>query len=202
MALRKRLIDGDFILDPPPTAELVNLLPFEITVIIFQGEYGKGRFQPVAKLGKYETKIIQFPGTSYETKISCTRGDEAALLTMPIYFGRKWSKYFFGACSWNSDGMDTNMYNLYADLPGLRIYNHFPFPIKVQYKNMVFNIGGNTWRGFIGGSPGVIYFDNQGQGLDVGDVFDVSLPGYGMVTQFKIPNRYIRNIHLGATSTP
>lgn len=202
MTLRKRLIDGDFILYPPKETELVNLLPFEITVILFQGEYGRGRFQVIAKLGKYQTKSIPFPGTSYETKIACTRGDEAPLLTMPIYFGRGALKYFFGGVSWNSTEMDTNMYNLYADLPGIRIYNHFPFQVQINYKNMVFNVKANSWRGFIGGSPSIIYFDNQGQGLDVGDVFDVSLSGYGNITQFKIANRYVRNVHLGVTSTP
>jgi len=209
MAFRKRLIDGDFILDPPKTVELVNLLPFNVTVIIFDGEYGRGTFKPIAKLAKNSSKIINFPGTSYETKISCTRGDEAALLTMPIYFGRtsgprgdQQLKYYFGAVSWNSTGMDTDTYNLYADLPGLRIYNHFPFAVQVQYQDKIFNIGAESWRGYIGGSAGVIYFDNQGEGISVGDRFEVSLPGYGVVTQFSIPNRYARCIHIGATSTP
>jgi hypothetical protein len=209
MTLRKRLIDGDFILDPPKTVELVNLLPFDVTVIIFEGEYGRGRFKPIAKLAKHSSKMIAFPGTSYETKISCTRGDEAALLTMPIYFGRNAGprgdanlKYYFGAVSWNSTGMDTDTYNLYADMPGLRIYNHFPFAVQIQYQNKLFNIAANSWRGYIGGSPGVIYFDNEGLGISVGDRFNISLPGYGVVNEVSIANSKVRNLHIGATSTP
>jgi hypothetical protein len=209
MALRKRLIDGDYILNPTKTVELTNLMPFDVMVILFEGEYGQGRFKPLARLGKLQSKVVPFPGTSYDTKISCVREGEAALLTMPIYFGRNTSprdtqnlKYFFGAVSWNSTGMDTDTYNLYADVIGIRVYNHFPFAVQVQYKNQTFNIGANSWRGYIGGSPGVIYFTNQGQGIDVGDTFDVTIQGYGVVTQFMVPNKFAKNIHIGATSTP
>ena len=123
-------------------------------------------------------------------------------LTMPVQFGYA-DKYFFGSVSWNSFEMDTNGYNLYADMPGLRIYNHFPFGITVNYKNLSFQVGPNSWDGYIGGSKGVIYFDNQGNGIDVGDTFNVTVDERAKpLIEFKIPNKYVRNVHIGMTSTP
>jgi hypothetical protein len=198
-----RLIDGDKIFQPQPTIELVNLLPFEITVILLQGEFGNGKFRPLAKLGRYENKSVSFPGTSYETKIaSMLTPQSTSLLTDPIYFGRGSPKYFFGAVAWNSTEMDTNIYNLYADISGIRIYNHFPFEVTLGYRNLTFQVPPKGWRDYVGGSPGVIYFDNQGSGLTIGDVFNVSTARNGQLVQFKIVNRIAKNVHIGMTSVP
>lgn len=202
MSLYYKLTDGDKLLNPPKQVTFVNLLPFPIKVILLQGEYGVGRYMPLTEMKPKETKIIDYPGSGYGTKITCVRelNDEAPT-TMPVQFGYS-NKYWFGGVSWNTTEMDTNGYNLYADLPGLRIYNHFPFAVQIAYKNVTFDIGAGTWRGFVGGSPGVVYFDNQGNGLDVGDTFYVKTSEWKQLANFTIPNRYTRNIHIGTTSVP
>lgn len=206
-----KLTDGDRILNPPKSVALANLLPFGITVILMRGEPGSGIFKPLATVPAGRTISVPYPGSSYDTKITCIKGTTndvegiASLppLTKPIYFGSS-SKYFFGAFAWNSVEMDTNGYNLYADIPGIRIHNHFPYPIEVTYKNLVFTLGKGSWRSFVGGSPGIVYFDNQGNGVDVGDTFSVNILDERKIKagEFKIPNRYVRNVHIGVTSTP
>ena len=205
-----RLIDGDFIFSPPPTVTLKNLLPFDLVVILFQGEFGKGKFLPFANLGPYQEKTLKSPGTSYETKIAAMKSQQSAsLLTNPIYYARgdsRQPKYYFGSVTWNSTEMDTNIYNLYADIPGLRIYNHFPFEVTIRFRNLIFKVPSKGWRNYVGGSPGIVYFDNQGSGLAIGDVFLASISGPSSqdsikLMEFKIPNRLVKNIHLGSTST-
>jgi hypothetical protein len=198
-----RLIDGDKIFNPQPVIELQNIMPFQIVVILLEGEFGKGSYSILATLRANESKSVAFPGTSYDTKIASIQSTQSkALLTEPIYFGRGATKYFFGAVAWNSSEMDTNMYNLYADISGVRIYNHFPFEVQLNYRNLVFKVPPKGWRDYVGGSPGVIYFDNQGSGLTIGDLFDVVIPKQGLLLQFKIPNRLSKCIHIGMTSVP
>jgi len=209
----QRLLHGDKILDPPKFTTLVNLLPFDIVPILLQGDYGNGQFKPISYLKAGQTLSIPSPPTSLGTKITCIKAPNSSgtivakipnemPLTMPIQFGYA-EKYFFGAVAWNSFDMDTNGYNLYADMPGIRIYNHFPFEVTVNYKNISFQIGPDSWRDYLGGSKGMVYFDNQGNGIDVGDVFNVTVAEKTKpLVEFKIPNKNSRNVHIGMTSTP
>ena len=195
-------MDGDKILSPPDEVSLVNLLPMKISVILVEGNYGESRVQPIAFLEPYGNTKIKYPGSFYGTQITCVKEKDylSVPLTMPIQFGDS-KKYFFGGTSFNSFSADVNGYNLYADLPGVYIQNHFPFPITLTYRNLSFDIGENSWRDYKGGSEGIIYFDNQGQGLSVGSEFTVFMKKEGggsqKLMEFKIPNKYVRNIHTG-----
>jgi hypothetical protein len=205
-----KLTDGDRLMNPPPMVSFQNLLPFSITAILKQGDGPNGQFKPLVTLGAKERKSIVSPGANYEVYLSSVKAEneaeaislakEGQYLTMPIKFGTS-SQYYFGGVAWNSFEMDTNMYNLYADLPGVRVINHFPFPVYVQYKNLAFTIPKGSWENnYSMGSTSQVYFDNQGSGLMVGENFTVKALETKLY-DFKIPNRFVRNIHLGVTNT-
>jgi hypothetical protein len=163
-----------------------NAAPMTLEVTVYKPD-GK---QLSFSLDPYQTKYLDVPDGS-----GLVAGSK--LLEMPPYTVRPPDRTLIlggiGADSWG----DVNNHVLYADLPGVFIFNHFKFPVEVHYRdNLVARIRGSTSERDV---PSV-YFTNSRNGLLVDDELGFGTRGKVFMTT-KIYNAYIRNMHLGSITS-
>lgn len=95
----------------------------------------------------------------------------------------------------------------HVDMYGVRLINHLSSNIKIYFnKNLVGRIAKTDGTGYMNGSPSTMYFDNNGNGLRLGDVvtikIEMKLGGKNVdldYISFVIRDQYTVNVHIGRT---
>lgn len=178
-------VNGDYIRDASAISQklkrwrLRNLLPVDIRIYVRNANTNN----------THVLTDIPARGTHYVEPHEIRGGDELYTVYMdgakPIPIMDKFTvhdfhKYIvFGAIAYApAHEIHTKCVN--SDLNGVWIHNKFHFPIDVYYKgNLAAQIRGNNGLGYMGGGASDLFFDNDRQGLNFGDIltFKASLPG-------------------------
>lgn len=103
-----------------------------------------------------------------------------------------------GTAVYDIGGPGENFFNLYADIAGVHITNHFPFPINIYYQgNLVAWADKYDGLQYLGGSAAVIYFNNNGEGLNFLDILSFHQTDGPFLYKVKLNDTHIQNIHVG-----
>jgi len=113
----------------------------------------------------------------------------------------KYKKILVGTATYDIGGPGQNFHNLYADIPGVHIINHFPFPVNIHYKgNLAAQVGKYDGLTYQGGSWATVYFNNTGDGFRFGDVISFLKHNGPFLYSVQFNDTHIQNIHIGVMS--
>ena len=105
---------------------------------------------------------------------------EETLAMPPHVFQSQWKNIKIGDVVYRSWDGGRQYFTSYADFSGIMLHNELMFPLNVYYKgNLVGQLGARDGMTYLGGSGASLYFDNDRDGLNIGDklTFGYSMPG-------------------------
>ena len=113
----------------------------------------------------------------------------------------KYKKILVGTAVYDIGGPGQNFHNLYADIPGIHIINHFPFPVNIYYKgNLAAQVEKYDGLTYQGGSWATVYFNNTGDGFRFMDVISFEKYNGPFLYSIQLIDTHIQNIHIGVMS--
>ena len=113
----------------------------------------------------------------------------------------KYKTVLVGTATYDIGGPRANFRNLYADIAGVNIINHFPFPVNVYYKgNLAAQVGRYDGLTYQGKSWASLYFDNTGDGFKFMDILSFSKYDGPFLYSVQLNDTHLQNIHLGVMS--
>ena len=113
----------------------------------------------------------------------------------------KYKTVLVGTATYDIGGPGENFHNLYADISGVHIINHFPFPVNIHYKgNLAAQVGKYDGLTYQGGSWATVYFNNTGAGFRFMDVISFSKYKGPFLYSVQLNDTHIQNIHIGVMS--
>ena len=113
----------------------------------------------------------------------------------------KYKTVLVGTAIYDIGGPGENFHNLYADIGGVHIINHFPFPVNIHYKgNLAAQVGKYDGLTYQGGSWATVYFNNTGAGFRFMDVISFSKYKGPFLYSVQLNDTHIQNIHIGVMS--
>lgn len=123
---------------------------------------------------------------------------EVDLLLEKYVLDPKYKKVLVGTATYDIGGPGGNFHNLYADIAGVHIINHFPFPVNIYYKgNLAAQVGKYDGLTYQGGSWATVYFNNTGDGFRFGDVVSFWKYNGPFLYSVQFNDTHIQNIHIG-----
>ena len=187
-----------------------NALPFAIRVM-YQPPGGKAAV--LTKVRAHGRKAVRadaagrplVPG-GVLAAAAAAGPDQRAAVAGPYVLDPQYKSLSLGAASYDDGGHGQNFYNLHADVHGVHIVNHFPFPLELVFEgNVVAVVGAADGRGYHSGSQAQVYFDNAREGLRLGDVLTVRTmkhPTGRAVTLYSVvlDDIHTHTIHLGVVA--
>ena len=113
----------------------------------------------------------------------------------------KYKTVLVGTATYDIGGPGENFHILYADIAGVHIINHFPFPVNIHYKgNLAAQVGKYDGLTYQGGSWATVYFNNTGDGFRFMDVISFSKYKGPFLYSVQLNDTHIQNIHIGVMS--
>ena len=114
----------------------------------------------------------------------------------------KYKTVLVGTATYDIGGpRSSNFHNLYADIAGVNIINHFPFPVNIHYKgNLAAQVGKYDGLTYQGKSWATLYFNNTGAGFRFMDVISFSKYKGPFLYSVQLNDTHIQNIHIGVMS--
>ena len=103
---------------------------------------------------------------------------------LPYKVRNFWKKITIGAVEYSSDGGQAEVQASFWDMRGIWIHNMTFSPMNIYYKNRLSaQIFAYNGTGYMGGGASTIYFDNDREGLKLGDELSFSFSVNGMETK-------------------
>ncbi len=93
----------------------------------------------------------------------------------------------------------------HSDISGLRFHSKITIPVKIYYRgNYIAYLNASDGTGFMNGSPGSVYVNNNNMGFNIGDKLSFSIVINGKIDlpwcTIMINDNYASDMYLGAIS--
>lgn len=155
-----------------PLWEIRNGLPFEIYI------YNIGSCSGPTFITKIDPKQSELFGHGHFSEgdkiIACYRSEFLRPLTVPYKISENYKKITIGASSYFSGSGHSEVQASNWDIRGVWLNNFLSIPLDIFYKgNLVARVFGYDGNTYLGGGSSSIYFDNDREGLNVGDTVDI-----------------------------
>lgn len=155
----------------------------------------------LGEVSKHKSKIFLKDSLGRTLKAGGTIEADPAVLLDKHVLDPKFKVLRMGSVVYDIGGPGENFHNLYADIPGVHVVNHFPFVVDVHYKgNLAAKVAPYDGLRYLGGSAATIYFNNSGDGLNFLDVIEFYQQDGPFLYKVALNDTHVQNIHIGVVS--
>jgi len=161
---------------------IVNMLSINVEIMLSRMNEKPEYLLSLKPNEKKELNILQ----DEDQLIVCyrTKNNNLVPFLLPYVVRSFWKKIVVGAVEYSSDGGKAEVQASFWDMRGVWIHNMTFAPLNIYYKNnLVAQVYAYNGTGYMGGGASMVYFDNDREGLNLGDELSFSFSVNGMETK-------------------